>query len=158
MGVCLMQSITAETQREEINRMSLNPTDKDWIDRHTQTLIKHALAEFSAPKGGNKVGKFLRDWGALAITVSVVVAAAIEWNHFTNNFYSFATKTDDRLEQLEKLPEKLDSLQRQINVLHADFDGLRISESLRDLALSDRSEFSKHLPELKKLLDHPVSE
>jgi hypothetical protein len=137
------------------NSMPLTPSDKGWIDRYTQKAIKDYLDRLP-PKTADspahsKLIQWLKEWGVLGLVGAAVLVAIVEWNHFTNDMATFRKGTDDRLEQLEKQLPKIDSLEKELQKLE-------LSQSLKEISSSDPVTFSRSLPDLKKILDHPVSE
>jgi hypothetical protein len=123
----------------EVEDMALSLPDKEWIRNEIRG------------KGWRRLIVWAKEWGALPLIGGAIIIAFFEWNHFTNDFATFSTKTKDRLDELEKLPPRLDSFEKELQ-------RLEFYQSLKDISSSDPATFSRSLPDLRKILQHPVSE
>jgi hypothetical protein len=70
--------------------MALNNTDKAWITLEIQTALKR--------KGWGRLTGFMKDWSGTGAAVAILILAFAKWE----GYVEFRTKTNDRLETIEK--------------------------------------------------------
>jgi hypothetical protein len=74
--------------REVEDIMSLNPTDKSWVQRE----IEMGFQKHRSERG--KVAGFIKDWGEVGAVVAILLFGVTQWG----DYKEFRVHTGDRLD------------------------------------------------------------
>ena len=133
----------------EDEEMAFSPENQGWVRDEIETALSKALRGIKPPSGFRKALYTLREWGVLAVILTIIVTLLIfaltQWNTANARLTAeavFRTHTEDRLDGIEKSLLTI----RAKAVISNPADSENLAEVTNILAVAKRKSISLPLP------------